>query len=142
MLPPNPNGSTATRSKPPTCTGPKLTRGFPCAGAKSTSWTAFEVTCVLNLGDGKTIEKVGADVRAIVTMLHQAFDRAFSTWPRAVKLSIAERYQRPAGASLRWIARVLAESMRLLALAVPPETYAQVIPRAIAIVRAEHADGP
>ena len=27
---------------------------------------SFEVTSVVNLGDGKTIEKVGAEVRAIV----------------------------------------------------------------------------
>ncbi len=103
---------------------------------------SLEVTSVLKLGDGKTIEKVGADVRAIVACYVQALDRAFSMAAQAIKLNIAERYQDQLERHSEWIARVLAESMRLLALAVPPETYAQVIPRAIAIVRAEHAHGP
>ena len=38
---------------------------------------SLEVTSVLKLGDGKTIEKVGADVRAIVACYVQALDRAF-----------------------------------------------------------------
>ncbi len=39
-------------------------------------------------------------------------------------------------------ARVIGETMRLLVLDMPPETYAAVIPQAIAAVQEEHRDGP
>ena len=60
----------------------------------------------------------------------------------AVRLGLAERYRDQLERNSELFARVIGETMRLLALDVPPETYVQVIPRAIAIVRAEHADGP
>ena len=59
--------------------------------------TDFEVTSVLNLGDGKTIEKVGAEVRAIVTCYVQALDRCFGTATAAIKLNPGRAVQRSAG---------------------------------------------
>lgn len=98
---------------------------------------SFEVTSVLNLGDGKTIEKVGAELRAIVVAYTQALDRCFHMATTALKLNIAERYADQLDRQAELFARVLAEGMRLLAIDVPPERYAEVIPRAIETVQRE-----
>jgi hypothetical protein len=98
----------------------------------------FEVTSVLSLGDGKTIEKVGAELRAIVVAYEHALDRAFAMAATSVRLCIQERYVDQLDRHAELFARVLGETMRLLALDMPPETYAAVIPQAIAAVQAEH----
>jgi hypothetical protein len=100
----------------------------------------FEVTSVLNLGDGKTIEKVGADLRAIVTCYTAALDRCFDMAATSVKLGIQERYLDQLDRHAELFARVLAEGIRLLAIDIPPERYAAVIPAAIAAVQEEHED--
>jgi hypothetical protein len=98
----------------------------------------FEVTSVLSLGDGRTIEKVGAELRAIVVAYEHALDRAFAMAATSVRLGIQERYVDQLDRHAELFARVLGETMRLLALDMPPETYAAVIPQAIAAVQAEH----
>lgn len=86
--------------------------------------TDFEVTSVLNLGDGKTIEKVGAEVRAIVTCYVQALDRCFGTATAVIKLNLAERSNDQLERNAQLFAQVLAEGMRMLAIDVRPERYA------------------
>jgi hypothetical protein len=101
---------------------------------------SFEVTSVLNLGDGKTIEKVGAELRAVVVAYAQALDRCFGMAATAVKLGIQQRYTDQLERNAELFARVLAEGMRLLAIDVPAERYVEVVPLAIAAVR-EEIDG-
>jgi hypothetical protein len=86
--------------------------------------TDFVVTSVLNLGDGKTIEKVGAEMHAIVTCYVQALDRCFGTATAAIKLNLAERSNDQLERNAQLFAQVLAEGMRMLAIDVPPERYA------------------
>ena len=92
---------------------------------------------MVNLGDGKTIEKVAAEVRAIVQCYQQALDRCAGLAFTALKLGVAERYADQLERSTGLFARVLAEGMRLLAVDIPPESYTQVIPLAIAAVQKE-----
>jgi len=98
---------------------------------------SFEVTSVLNLGDDKTIEKVGAELRAVVVAYTQALDRCFGMATTALKLGIAERYTDQLERNAQLFARVLAEGMRLLNRDLPPERYAAVIPLAIEAVQRE-----
>jgi hypothetical protein len=65
---------------------------------------------VVNLGDGKTIEKVGAEVRAIVQCYQQALDRCAGLAFTALKLGVAERYADQLERSAELFARVLAEA--------------------------------
>jgi len=97
----------------------------------------FEVTSVLTLDNGKTIEKVGAEIRAIVVCYTQALDRAFGMATTALKLGIAERYTDQLERNAQLFARVIGESMRLLNRDLPPEQYAAVIPLAIEAVQRE-----
>ena len=101
---------------------------------------SFEVTSVVNLGDGKTIEKVGAELRAVVACYTAALDRVFGMATQAIKLGLAERYADQLERHAELFARVLAESMRMLAVDLPPERYTVVIPQAIAAVQ-EEIDG-
>jgi hypothetical protein len=97
----------------------------------------FEVTSVLTLDNGKTVEKVGAEVRAIVQVYQAALDRAFGMATTALKLGIAERYTDQLERNAQLFARVIGEGMRLLNRDLPPERYAAVIPLAIEAVQRE-----
>ena len=98
---------------------------------------SFEVTSVLNLGDNKTIEKVGSELRAIVVAYTQALDRCYAMAATSLKLGIQERYVEQLESHAQLFARVLSVAMGLLAIDVPAERYVAVIPAAIAQVREE-----
>ena len=102
--------------------------------------TDFEVREVWFTDDSKMVEKVGAELRAIVRAYTDSLDRCFTMAATAVRLGLQERYVDQLDRHAQLFARVLAEGMRLLAIDVPPERYAQVIPLAIAAVR-EEIDG-
>jgi hypothetical protein len=99
--------------------------------------TDFEVREVYYTGDGKKIEKVGAEIRAIVRAYTESLDRCFSMATMAVRLGLAERAADQLERYAELFTRVIGESMRLLAIDVPPERYAVVIPQAIAAVQEE-----
>jgi hypothetical protein len=104
-----------------------------------TKLESFEVTAVLTFGDGGKIEKVGAEIRALVALYTQALSKCFDMATTAVKLGIHQRAVEQLEQQSELFARVLGETMRMLALDVPVETYAAVLPRAIEAVRAEVA---
>jgi hypothetical protein len=104
--------------------------------------TDLEVREVYYTGDGKKIEKVGAEIRALVRAYTESLDRCFSMATMAVRLGLAERAADQLDRYAELFARVIGETMRLLVLDMPPETYAAVIPQAIAAVQEEHRDGP
>ena len=100
---------------------------------------SFEVTVKLNLDDGKTIEKVGAEVRAVVQVYEHALDRCFAMAATALKLNIQERYVDQLERHAALFARVLAVGAQMLAIdaGIPVERFAAVVPAAIETVRQE-----
>ena len=98
---------------------------------------SFEVTSRLELGDGKYIEKVGSEVRAIVQCYQIALRQCFEMATTAVRLNIQQRYIEQLESHAQLFARVLSVAMGLLAIDVPAERYVEVIPAAIAQVREE-----
>jgi hypothetical protein len=107
--------------------------------AEVTKLESFEVTAVLTFGDGGKLEKVGAEIRALVALYTQALGKCFDMAATALKLGIQERAVDQLERQSELFARVLGEAMRMLAVDIPPERYAAVLPVAIENIRAEVA---